>query len=681
MSRIIWAATLGALLPCLALSQTVIGGGVTNGTTYSYGNVSVGTVPGQGYQIGLNAQSTSFGVNLPAGTNWSGATHILLQVRNTGATSAMLFVGFDSGSGSNIGYLWSDTAIPPGQTVTLAMPLQAQTGLGILHWPALADTSLTQVISSGSAVKSNCRRIWIANSDAQGPIALQLLQVSAATLSQNTNAFIDLYGQQTINFPGKVTTDSQLQAQAALDAQLSGNFPFSNDSFGGVAGTSTGLPTGKWTTAKQNGKWFILDPSGNRFFSAGIVGAGWSSYSYTQDRLSFFQNGALPSQSGAYGDHYATYTNPNTGVPTIGYNFYSSNLERKFGTNWVQAGSANIARRMKTWGFNTIAPLTSLSNNPELTTAPGITIGGSYSRISSLDGSSMPDVYDPAWASAAQSTITTQINKLGGSQMNMGVFIDNELPWAWGFTMANYRYLVPFSVLSAPSTQPAKKRLINNLTLLYRTISKLNSVWGTNYSSWTSLQNTRSFNPASVNAAMAKDLNNFTSQFATQYFSTIRTQLTNLNYTGLYLGCRFLYYTPEVLAAAKRYSDVVSFNAYELKPSLYRADMKTLDCPVLISEVGFGASDLGRACGYSPNAATEADRIALYNNYVGDAMTWSNLVGIHWYKWEDDPTSGRMWDNEVASVGLVSITDNPYPLMVAAAQQANTAFHNRLLTP
>jgi hypothetical protein len=651
------------------------------GTTFTYGTTAVTPLQGQGYQVSLSAQNSTFGVNLPAGTNWSSASHVILQLKNVGPNSALIFVGIDSGSGSNTGWLWSDTAIPPGQVVTLAMPLQAPAGLGIMAWPSLSDTSLTQVIPVGNIVKTDCRRIRISNYDPQGSVSLQVLQVNATTLSENTAAFIDPYGQQTINFPGKVTADSQLLNQANQDALLSGSYPYSSDAYGGVAGTAVGSATGRWSVAKQNNRWYILDPAGNRFFSAGIVGAGWSSYAFTQDRLSFFQNGALPSQSGTYGDHYATFNNPSTGVPTLGFNFYSSNLERKFGSNWAQAGSQNIARRMKTWGFNTVGPLSSLVNQPSLVTAPQFPVVGSFSQIPTLDGGLMPDVYDTAWAPAVLATLQNQLTKYQGNLMNMGAFVDNELPWAGSPTATNSRYLLPFSVLSAPATQAAKKRLVNNLTLQYRTISKLNLAWGTNFASWTAMQNNRSFNPTTVNPTMAKDLNAFASQFATQYFSTIRSKLTAMNYQGLYLGTRFNFYTPDVLAAAKRYADVVSFNAYEMAPNRYHDDMKALDCPVLISEVGFGAADLGRSCGYNPNAATEADRIAIYQNYMNEASTWTNLVGYHWYKWEDDPTSGRMWDGQVASLGLVSIADMPYAGLISTVQQTNAAFHNRMLTP
>ncbi len=649
------------------------------GTLYTMGNATKTQIPGVGYRVNLNAQGSSFGINLTGNTNWSSATHLIVKLKNTGSSTEFVFIGIDSTSGGNGHWLFSNTSIPAGQVVTLAMPLLPPDP-HLMRWPSLPDTSMIQTLSAGSIALDNSYRVRLANFEDQGPMSLELYQISTQTIEPNVTHFVDAYGQQDINFPTKVTSDSQLQAQAMSDALLSGFYPFSNDSYGGVAGTGSGA-TGKWSTAKQNGKWYILDPSGNRFFSTGIVSAGWSTASFVDDRLSMFVPGALPDPNGPFGSHFAIHDNPETGQSVRAFNFYSSNLQRKFGSNWEVEANNNIARRLRTWGFNTIGPLAGLTGNNGMVTAPVFPVMGAFQRINCLDGMIMPDVYDPAWATAVQSTLAKNVLPLIGDNSNMGFFLDNELPWALGPTTGNKDFLLPFSVLSAAPTAPAKVRFVNNLTLQYRTITNLNRSWQTNFASWTALLNNRTFNPSNVTLTMNRDMRLFTSQFATQYFSTVRAKLAPLNYKGLYLGCRFLYYTSEVLAVAKRYSDVISFNAYCTNPAEYRADLKNVDCPVMISEFGFGASDLGRVSGYVPNIAVESDRVSIYQDYIAEAMTWNNLVGAHYYKWEDDPPSGRLWDGECFDLGLVSITDNPYPQMVAAVQQANTNFMNRLLIP
>src|SRR5205085_4744545 len=115
-------------------------------------------------------------------------------------------------------------------------------------------------------------------------------------------------------------------------------------------------------------------------------------------------------------------------------------------------------------------------------------------------------------------------------------------------------------------------------------IQKLNIAWGTTYASWTAFLNNTSYRPNTIRPALATDMQAFLNGFATQYFSVIKAKLQALQFRGLYLGCRFAYYSPETLAAAARYCDVISFNTYDLTPSEWRPDLKAVDKPVLIGE-------------------------------------------------------------------------------------------------
>jgi hypothetical protein len=101
----------------------------------------------------------------------------------------------------------------------------------------------------------------------------------------------------------------------------------------------------------------------------------------------------------------------------------------------------------------------------------------------------------------------------------------------------------------------------------------------------------------------------------------------------------------------------------------------------MVSEFGFSAMDLGRVGGGYPGPISESDRIQAYQGYLADAATWTNMVGLHWYKWDDDPVTGRIWDNSNHALGLVSIADAPYSAFTAAATTANTQLSARLVNP
>jgi hypothetical protein len=253
------------------------------------------------------------------------------------------------------------------------------------------------------------------------------------------------------------------------------------------------------------------------------------------------------------------------------------------------------------------------------------------------------------------------------------------MQWAKGWGVPNARYGVVEDVFTAPSTQPAKIKFVNWLTARYtNNIFALNQAWGTAYGDFSSLLLPQAGLPSNINATMEQDFRDFVLLYARTYFAGVRQALTASNYKGLYLGCRFLYFAPELLQACKEYADVCSFNCYDLKPSDYHSDFKNLDMPVMISEFGFGASDLGRI-NFWPNILTEAERVNIVDGYLKDAEQWSNLIGLNWYQWTDDIVSGIYPDYTNHSLGLNSIADVPYTSLVNLMKNHNYIFNRQLI--
>ena len=44
------------------------------------------------------------------------------------------------------------------------------------------------------------------------------------------------------------------------------------------------------------------------------------------------------------------------------------------------------------------------------------------------------------------------------------------------------------------------------------------------------------------------------------------------------------------------------------------------------------------------------------------------LVGCHWFQYVDEPLTGRAYDGENYNIGFLTVTDTPYPELVAAAR-------------
>lgn len=59
-------------------------------------------------------------------------------------------------------------------------------------------------------------------------------------------------------------------------------------------------------------------------------------------------------------------------------------------------------------------------------------------------------------------------------------------------------------------------------------------------------------------------------------------------------------------------------------------------------------------------------------------MAQPMIVGAHWFQYLDQPASGRLLDGENGHLGLVAITDMPYPGFVDAVRKSNQHTMNQL---
>ena len=53
------------------------------------------------------------------------------------------------------------------------------------------------------------------------------------------------------------------------------------------------------------------------------------------------------------------------------------------------------------------------------------------------------------------------------------------------------------------------------------------------------------------------------------------------------------------------------------------------------------------------------------------------FVGCHWFQYCDEPTTGRVWDEENYQIGFVDIADTPYAETVEAAREVAAKMYER----
>ena len=141
--------------------------------------------------------------------------------------------------------------------------------------------------------------------------------------------------------------------------------------------------------------------------------------------------------------------------------------------------------------------------------------------------------------------------------------------------------------------------------------------------------------------------------------------------------------TEEAVAAAAELCDVVSFNIYDRRVDSGKwGFLQDVGRPVIIGEFHAGALDRGMFHTGLVAAADQNERAAIYTRYVESVLKNPSLVGCHWFQYVDEPLTGRAYDGENYNIGFLSVTDTPYPELVAAARAIHRrAYQERSTSP
>ncbi|HSH14872.1 MAG TPA: beta-agarase, partial [Verrucomicrobiae bacterium] len=226
------------------------------------------------------------------------------------------------------------------------------------------------------------------------------------------------------------------------------------------------------------------------------------------------------------------------------------------------------------------------------------------------------------------------------------------------------------AALRSPPEQAAKRELIADLKAKYGDIQALNAAWATRHESWDALLASRELPDAKKSLP---DLTSFYEKAARRYFRGVRDAIKAIAPHQLYLGCRFAWVNERAAVAAGEFCDVVSYNLYQRGVADFR--YPGADKPLLIGEFHFGALDRGMFhTGLVPVASQET-RARAYRDYVMGAVRHPQFVGTHWFQWMDQPTTGRVYDEENYQIGFVDIADTPYRETIAASREVGASLY------
>ena len=462
----------------------------------------------------------------------------------------------------------------------------------------------------------------------ENPVGAPTLEIRSISLATNDpgdavlegKPLIDEFGQYThAEWAGKAKSLDDLKNAWAAEANGLRNAPTNRCSYGGFLGTSA-KATGYFRVEKVGDRWWFVCPDGHLFYSTGVNGVGTSTGTRVAGREDLFA--AMPPANLVPAGRF--------GRPSA--SFYTWNLQRRFGDEWLPKWGAFTTERMAAWGFNTMHNWGVPAADEVKPRVPYAAMLRGWQAGPSIMG--MPDVYAEDFARRVDEAAARQLGPLQNDPYMLGYFIGNEPPWP------GRESLLCDAILAGPASE-MQKRLKAELA-------------------------------AGDTAARRKS---FVIAAFTHYLDTINAAVRRHDTNHLNLGIRFGGDPSEDIVKTAGGFDVFSENIYSYGPSREKLDRlyALVQRPILMGEFHIGVPERGLAPGLV-QAKNQEERAVAYRYYVEQCASHPAVIGTHWFQWLDQPASGRN-DGENYNIGFVDVTDQPYAELVAAAKLT----HERLL--
>ena len=596
--------------------------------------------------------------------DWSDVGGLAFELRNPDGEPLEVHARVDDDAKANgaVHCRQGYATIGPREPVTLVFPMEATAPDMRAGPPLEAGKDSRRMQAAGRPLDySHIVAFQIFLAKPPKPRALEVLSIRWLPKPE-LRGMVDRFGQYTrAEWPGKLHAEAELAERRAKEQRwLRANPPpAGRDEFGGWKKGPQLKATGFFRTEQLDGRWWFVTPSGHLFWSVGSTCV-------------------RPESSGPIKGRETMFTElPEKGARNGWADFYRANLERKYGENWLAEWVAVTCARLPAWGFNTIANWSAAETfrARKVPYTATVSCGGlpfiSAEAYKHVPGPShrLPDFFNERFPQHYEAAIAKATAEWRDDPWCIGFFVDNELAWdTWAQLGTGGDYFTAREAIAAPPTLPARQAFVKLLRAKYGSVEAFAKVWGVSAGSWDEPVRIK---PAQLNDASRADCSEFMTALAERYFSVVSAAMKQHAPNHLYLGCRFAIRPKEVVAVAAKYCDVVSFNIYA--DSVDAAKWKfanELGKPVVIGEFHFGATDRGMFhTGLRPTKS-QAERAKAYAKYVRSVLAMPAFVGCHWFQYVDQPLTGR-FDGENYNIGLVSITDTPYPELTAEARKVN----------
>lgn len=485
--------------------------------------------------------------------------------------------------------------------------------------------------------------------------------------------FIDKYGQfKHKDWTDKIKSDGDFKKRAEEEKafyEKIGDISRRDKYLGLVRDGKNYGATGRFRAEKIDGRWWLITPEGNLFYSFGITCAGNLDTTPLTDREFYFEDvsdNRFRKKNNYGGLHYYK------GKKFDAYGFLERNLVAKYGDDYRALYGEVADERMKKWGFTTYGAWTQhyilrRGNVPYtlITNSKGRKTYDTNVKMYAY-WHDFPDFFTPGFREKTMESVAKSAGLIK-SPMCVGVFVDNELPWQEK-TVVTIKAL-----LGCPASQPGKIEFRKDLQKKYGEIEKLNAAWKASYKSWEDFLEKRDFAPNT--AAARADMLAFEEKMYERYFKICREAVKAVSPDAMYIGCRFAWRNPLVERVASRYCDALSYNVYADNVTDFSAAKGAEDKPIIIGEFHFGNTDKGVYGGGLNARATAEERAQAFREYAVSAFENPKVVGAHWFQWFDLCTTGRFNEANYA-IGFVDICDTPDYVIAKAARKLSKRMYD-----
>lgn len=568
-------------------------------------------------------------------SNWSEYTALVLELR---ASSSQRF-NLKIFSGSENKFSRMVLQPYPGSWLRMAIPiatLSAAPATGF-HMASVGNRSRIGYYLGLWGPFVPLDQVTAISFSMEHPIGSPTLELRSISLAKESPGdavleplpIIDEFGQSIASeWPGKVTSLEQLKAEWTREAAKlhPGNFGYCEH--GGFKETKA-RATGLFRVEQVDGKWWFVDPHGHLFLSVGSDVMRREMVTPLQGRESLFRT--VPPKEFLMGGRPGS---------APGISFFSWNLARRFGPEWRSQWLDFTFQRMDSWGLNTVAnwsdaDLWQAGKKPYV-----VPLGRWETKVSYLG---LPDVYSEEFLANVDTAARTQCAPRKEDPLLLGYFLANEPPFP------------------QKEQQTADLILSGSETATKQVLLK----W---LESGDSPQRRKEF------------IDNAFDRYIRITSEAVRRHDPNHLNLGMRSGGR----PTEAEVRVSKAFDVYSVNVYDyyLSEERMRQITTLTGKPVLIGEFHFGVP----ARGLAPSLVQvrdQAKRGVAYRYYVEQAFAMPGIIGVHWFQWADQPSTGRA-DGENYNIGLVDVTDRPYVELVDALKTTHAnlkQIHEGTATP